>query len=480
VVALAFPGAAFASTIVSFDVSGLRVAGGDGDDAITVVAASVGGEYRVTDAAGATAGVGCEQRGPDEVVCARGTEPLGWRPITVHGSYGSDTIEVIQPAAADHVTVFGDDGNDTLTGSAGPESFSGGLGDDRLDGGGGNDALSAGDGNDVLVGGGGDDWLWPGGHGSEAYALNDGPDQVDGGEGADFVDYRGRADALTLNLMSNTGWGAAGENDSVNAVESVVGGERADLITGSPGIVNQIRGGGGDDRIETFDGGPDGVDCEAGAADYAVYDPVDHAVNCEQRDEAARCGLRQPRLTPAPPPPLPVPAPPCAPPPFPVLDPPAEIVGPSHARVVRVRPHGRFRLAEHTVRCPPGGSPCAVRTVVTSRRRAPGRALPQTVRLGGTPTVAVPAGTNTQPQATLNRYGRRLLRRLRKITATLRIDVVHHGEAVTRTVRVRLSYAASRSTPSKRVSISSAWTGTTSSHWPGGGPGQQRSARISS
>jgi hypothetical protein len=120
-------------------------------------------------------------------------------------------------------------------------------------------------------------------------------------------------------------------------------------------------------------------------------------------------------------------------------DPPAVIVGPSHAGAVRVRSDGRLRLAEHTVSCPAGGSPCTVRTIVTARRRAPRRVRPQTVRLGGTPTVVVPAGTITQPQATLNRYGRRLLRRLRTIRAIVAISVTHDKLGTVRKVGVPLA-----------------------------------------
>ncbi len=75
------------------------------------------------------------------------------------------------PAAASEETVYGSEGNDTITaagmtdaaviyGYAGNDTITGGLGDDSLFGGIGNDTLRGGAGNDTLSGEGGSDLLY--------------------------------------------------------------------------------------------------------------------------------------------------------------------------------------------------------------------------------------------------------------------------------------------------------------------------------
>jgi hypothetical protein len=73
-------------------------------------------------------------------------------------------------------TVFGNSGNDDLTGGDESDTLHGGSGNDIVDGGAGDDTLLGGSGNDIVLGGSGDDLLFGG----------DGFDILDGGAGGDI------------------------------------------------------------------------------------------------------------------------------------------------------------------------------------------------------------------------------------------------------------------------------------------------------
>jgi VCBS repeat-containing protein len=106
----------------------------------------------------------------------------GTATVTVTVSDGRDTGTV-------QVTVrVGGNGNDTLTGVTGPGAVTdlifGQNGDDRLSGGGGNDLLCGGSGNDTLTGGDGADSL-SGGAGNDRLTGGLGADRFSGGSGND-------------------------------------------------------------------------------------------------------------------------------------------------------------------------------------------------------------------------------------------------------------------------------------------------------
>jgi Ca2+-binding RTX toxin-like protein len=91
-----------------------------------------------------------------------GADSLTGRSVgaTLHGGAGNDVLTLVTGAA------YGDDGNDTLSGSASSTAaatFDAGGGDNRVTGGSGADTVTAGGGNDTLNGGAGHDEIFSGG-----------------------------------------------------------------------------------------------------------------------------------------------------------------------------------------------------------------------------------------------------------------------------------------------------------------------------
>ncbi len=96
--------------------------------------------------------------------------------IIVHGLSGNDRITV-SPKLNIPADLYGDAGNDVLTGGAGDDRLFGNAGDDKLTGGLGNDLLVGGDGNDKLNDAGGTNVLLGGA----------GVDRLAGGKGDDLL-----------------------------------------------------------------------------------------------------------------------------------------------------------------------------------------------------------------------------------------------------------------------------------------------------
>jgi Ca2+-binding RTX toxin-like protein len=155
---------------------------------ITITAADsllVGGELRVGGTpANDTIALNLTKDGTSVVVVLNrltvGTYPLtgptAVSRIVVHGLAGNDRIKV-SPKLVVPADVYGDTGNDVLTGGTGP---------DRLFGGGGNDVLNGGVGNDILSGGTGNDRL-TGGTGTNVLIGGAGSDKLTGGTGDDLL-----------------------------------------------------------------------------------------------------------------------------------------------------------------------------------------------------------------------------------------------------------------------------------------------------
>jgi Ca2+-binding RTX toxin-like protein len=136
-------------------------------------------------------------------------------------------------------TITGDDRANTLAGTGGADTIRARGGDDRLAGLGGADSLYGELGNDILDGGAGNDLL-------------------DGGAGRDIASYAGLTSRIVAEhndyvSTGETGWvvtSVAGGQDTLAAVEGVVGTVHADDIRGGANTPDLIRGGAGDDLLE--------------------------------------------------------------------------------------------------------------------------------------------------------------------------------------------------------------------------------------
>ncbi|MGH6872683.1 MAG: beta strand repeat-containing protein [Rhizomicrobium sp.] len=161
--------------------------------------------------------------------------------------------------------VMGTNGQDTLTGDASNNILYGSSGADNLSGGDGNDTLygdkgyagaisvSGGDGPmgvyDADPGTGGDDVLTGGA----------GNDILDGGEGNDTAVYSDATSAVTVDLTITTAQNVGGGDgkDTLVSIESLVGSDYNDILTGSSAD-NTLDGGAGNDKFYT-NGGTDTV-----------------------------------------------------------------------------------------------------------------------------------------------------------------------------------------------------------------------------
>ena len=194
----------------------LSVTGDNGDDAIAIT----------RDAAGQiliNGGAISAQEGQPTLTNATG--------IVVVGGNGNDTISLdnIAPPAGQALppaTLFGGNGNDTLTGGGGNDRLFGGPGDDTVIGGKGTDTAFLGAGNDLFI-----------------WNPGDGNDTVDGGAGFDTLDFRGKNGGETFSIDAN-GSGAtfnrAGGTIGLTSVERIqfeAQGQFADNIT-----INDLTG----------------------------------------------------------------------------------------------------------------------------------------------------------------------------------------------------------------------------------------------
>jgi Ca2+-binding RTX toxin-like protein len=208
--------------------------GGDGDDVIIT-------EHTSTSVADTVYGDG----GNDSVTGGAGIE-------LVYGGTGDDTLN----GGAGNDTLHGDDGADSLDGGDNNDSLFGGSGTDALIGGAGNDTLFGGADNDTLTGGTGND-VMEGGTGSDRFILlsNHGSDVITGGEDAsdtDVIDATGVTGNLTVavSALESGSISGAGLTTTFSQVERLELGSGNDTVTvanGSQAI--QLDGNGGIDRL---------------------------------------------------------------------------------------------------------------------------------------------------------------------------------------------------------------------------------------
>ena len=255
------------------------VTGGAGNDHIRVRAewtlVHPGGGDDIVEVVEGTAAVSYwHAPGPVEVDLVGGTA-TGWGSdqltgvSEVRGTRYDDAMRGAPPGG-EFRGLGGDDfleAADT-TGAQGT-SLSGGRGSDVLQGSGGGDGLSGGPGKDVLLGRGGNDHLTGGG----------GRDEIDGGDDGDTIYFSDSPGPMVINLSTLKVFGPSA--DAIIAVESVIGSQGDDVITGTASENHldgragndTIRGRGGNDNIHGWSGedviyagfGDDDISGDAGA-----------------------------------------------------------------------------------------------------------------------------------------------------------------------------------------------------------------------
>jgi len=127
---------------------------------------------------------------------------------------------------------------DSLSGTAAGDTLYGGAGADRLDGRGGDDLLQGGAGADTLI----------------------------GGAGLDTVDYSANSVGISINLQTGISSGGDAAGDTFNGVERFIGTVFADALVGDGGDQVFVGGAGGD----RFDGGAGFDTADYGASAAAV------------------------------------------------------------------------------------------------------------------------------------------------------------------------------------------------------------------
>lgn len=114
--------------------------------------------------------------------------------IEVHGYAGADIITLGTGVIGS--TLYGEGGNDSITGGSGSDTIIGGGGNDTLHGNAGADSINGGAGNDLIYGDGGSDTLVGGagadslygGAGNDVFYAADGvADRIDGGAGTNVL-----------------------------------------------------------------------------------------------------------------------------------------------------------------------------------------------------------------------------------------------------------------------------------------------------
>ncbi len=164
--------------LLSATVAGdkLILSGTSGDDQIVIAAGANPGELTVLNAPGV----------------ADNTLFTGIDRLIVRGRAGSDIITLQgnpteTGGGAMRITLQGDTGDDTITGSDADDKVRGGLGNDTISGGDGDDDIRGDVGNDIISGGNGNANI-RGDAGSDTIAGDDGDDDVRGGQGSDSLD----------------------------------------------------------------------------------------------------------------------------------------------------------------------------------------------------------------------------------------------------------------------------------------------------
>jgi Ca2+-binding RTX toxin-like protein len=203
--------------------------------------------------------------------------------IQIFGLGGDDNLSLSETnGALPRAFLFGDGGNDVLTGGSGNDQLFGQSGNDVLLGKGGTDLLFGGSENDILTGGTGDDqvfgqagndrMIWNPGEGSDLNEGGDGLDtvEVNGGNGAEVFSATANGTRVRFDRITPAPF-FLDIGTSENLVLNANGGD--DTFTGGNGLATLISltidGGTGNDSITGGDGndlllGGDGNDLIVG------------------------------------------------------------------------------------------------------------------------------------------------------------------------------------------------------------------------
>lgn len=183
--------------------------------------------------------------------------------IQIFGRDGDDALSLNEAnGALPKANIFGEAGNDILTGGSGSDNLNGGAGNDTLLGKGGFDFLFGGQDNDTLIGGDADDQCF-GEAGNDRFVWNPGDDTDlnEGGDGTDTVEINGGNGAEQFTTTANGTRVRFDRLDpapfsidigtSENLVLNANGGNDSFSATGNLAALIQITvdGGTGDDTI---------------------------------------------------------------------------------------------------------------------------------------------------------------------------------------------------------------------------------------
>jgi Ca2+-binding RTX toxin-like protein len=147
-------------------------------------------------------------------------------------------------------TIWGGNGDDSLSGLGGNDYIDGDDGDDTLAGGANGDSLFGGDGNDLLDGGANGDSM-SGGAGDDTYIVDGSSDTVWEASAANGIDTVLSAVSLTLgsNVENLTLTATGSVNGTGNSLDNAItGGSGANVLNGSSGN-DTLSGGAGNDNL---------------------------------------------------------------------------------------------------------------------------------------------------------------------------------------------------------------------------------------
>ncbi|MFC7499972.1 beta strand repeat-containing protein [Enterovirga sp. GCM10030262] len=122
-------------------------------------------------------------------------------------------VEIFNPEASDRLVVAGNGGNDVIRAGTMRSALT-------IDGGAGDDILMGGAGRDLLI----------------------------GGLDTDRVEYTDSTRAVSVNLVSQSGFGGFAQGDTLSGIEDVTGSAFADILNGNI-LGNLLAGGGGGDQL---------------------------------------------------------------------------------------------------------------------------------------------------------------------------------------------------------------------------------------